>query len=59
MSGEYDDEMEHVYDKVTRPREDSDPERDGPPLQPLCRQCLRDLPADDSGLCVFCQVVSE
>ncbi|MGD9517527.1 MULTISPECIES: hypothetical protein [Mycolicibacterium] len=59
MSGEYDDELEHVLAEVTRPRQDYDPEGDGPPPQPLCRQCVRDLPADDSGLCAFCKVVSE
>lgn len=27
-----------------------------PPIRPLCRECVRDLP-DASGLCTFCRVV--
>lgn len=26
-------------------------------LQPLCRECLRDLPVGDSSLCEFCRAV--
>lgn len=28
-----------------------------PGLQPLCRNCVRDLPVDDRGLCAFCLTV--
>jgi len=54
---DYDDEMEHVYREVTF----GDPGHlgdDEPALQPLCRQCVRDLPIADSGLCEFCRVAA-
>lgn len=54
---DYDDELEHVFDEVTRPRQDYDDLGDGPPVLPLCRQCVRDLPAPGGDLCDFCKVV--
>lgn len=31
---------------------------DEPEVRPLCRECVRELPADDAGLCDFCTVVT-
>jgi hypothetical protein len=31
---------------------------DEPQLRPLCRECVRDLPTGDDGLCDFCRVVA-
>lgn len=64
---DYDDEMNHVFDEVTRgsdfkseqgSRLERDPS-DDIPVRPLCRQCVRDVPADGTGLCTFCQVVTQ
>lgn len=55
---DYDDELERLLDEVTRSRQDYDDAGEGPPVVPLCRQCVRDLPTDGgSGLCEFCRVV--
>ncbi|MCV7005662.1 hypothetical protein [Mycobacterium gordonae] len=29
-----------------------------PELQPLCTECVRELPDGDDGLCAFCRVVN-
>ncbi len=64
---DYDDEMEHVFREVTQGSDfksdqgshpECDPSEDVP-LQPLCRQCVRDLPARSGELCEFCQLVGE
>lgn len=30
---------------------------DEPKIQPLCRECVRELPEDGSDMCAFCQVI--
>ena len=32
---------------------------DEPTIRPLCRECVRELPDGDDGLCDFCRVVTE
>jgi hypothetical protein len=57
---DYDDDMEYAFREVTQGSEfeadESEPSGD-PPLQPLCRECVRDLPIADDGLCSFCRVI--
>lgn len=53
---EYDDEMEWVMREILA-APDSDLSDDDPPLRPLCRECVREPPAEGSDLCRFCQVI--
>lgn len=52
------DVLSRVNTEKTCGRPQTDDVDGDPPLQPLCRQCVRDLPADASGLCQFCKVVA-
>lgn len=53
-----DDEMLLAYLEVTM-GDPGDPQDDDPKLQPLCRECVRELPDGDDGLCAFCRMVIE
>ncbi|QNI06503.1 type IV toxin-antitoxin system AbiEi family antitoxin domain-containing protein [Mycobacterium kubicae] len=44
--------------EVTASPDPGDLGQDEPKLQPLCRECVRELPDGDDGLCAFCRVVT-
>lgn len=39
MSDGYDDEMEHVFDEVTKPRQDYDEHPEDEPVRAMIRTC--------------------
>jgi len=57
-SSDHDDEESLMaYLEVTAAPDPGDLAEDEPELQPLCAECVRELPDGDDGLCAFCRVV--
>jgi len=54
---EDDDELMMVYREVTLGADPGHLGDDEPEIRPLCRECVRDLPDGDDGLCSFCRVL--
>lgn len=60
MSADDDNELELIAREIEMAQDDPGPLGDDEPeIRPLCRECVRELPDGDDGLCSFCRVVGE
>lgn len=53
-----DDEMEWVAREIEMTPDPGDLGEDEPTIRPLCRECVKEPPDGDDGLCEFCRIVN-